>query len=118
MAEIHQRDDSLLNVHLCTVQMSVKVLDLFIPVWRRLSGGWGPSGPRQNSVRQHCLEKVPAGSGVLYNHDMVKFPALLSQHIGKTVAYTSIKAEFMASPSCLLLPLCLSFYRSAFLLLS
>lgn len=40
---------------------------------------------------------MPAGRDVLYNSDMVTLTALLSQQIGKTVAYTSIKTGFMIS---------------------
>lgn len=52
----------------------------------------------QREVWQRSLEKVPAGRDVLYNSDMVTVTALLSQQIGKTVAYTSIKAGFMIPP--------------------
>lgn len=51
----------------------------------------------QRQLWQRSLEKVPAGRDVLYHSDMVTLTALLSQHIGETVAYTSTKAGFMIS---------------------
>lgn len=53
---------------------------------------------RQRKAWQRSLEKVPAGRDVLYNNDMVTLTALLSQQIGKTVAFTSINAGFMIPP--------------------
>lgn len=44
---------------------------------------------------QRSLEHMPAGTNVLHHCDMVTLAALLSQHIPKTVTYTSVKAEFM-----------------------
>lgn len=64
---------------------------------------------RQRKAWQRSLEKVPAGRDVLYNSDMVTLTALLSQQIGKTVAFTSINAGFMISPPPPSLS-CFSFY--------
>lgn len=77
-----------------------------IRYWEEIGGPGVPQLFHQRQVWQRSLESVPVGRDVLYNSDMVTLTALLSQHTGNTVAYTSIVARFMISA---LLPPFLSF---------
>lgn len=60
----------------------------------------------QTGVSRRSLERVPAGGVrgggyVLYNADMVKFTAVLSQQIGKTVAPSFNKSRIYDTPPAL-----------------